>query len=65
MSDKEKLRASSVYGHMFFELLTNIKAVNSGVFPKHIADMTEEEHKEWIATYEALQEAGWVPRRPK
>ena len=62
MTDDEKELAQMFYTGLMFEMLVNIKAVNSGVFNKYIADMDESDWNRWNDFFEILKETGWIPK---
>ena len=59
MTDED--RARQFYRSLLFDLLVNIKAVNSGVYKRYICDMNKQQYFNWQEFVETLKEAGWIP----
>ena len=61
MSKDIQQEADKFYRDLIFELLINIKAVNSGIYDQYICEMEHRQKVRWDEFVETLKEAGWIP----
>lgn len=61
MTSDDWEEAHIFYRDLIFELLVNIKAVNSGIYKQFICEMDEKTHPAWTDFVKTLKETGWIP----